>query len=244
MKNINVIAMAGIGARFLKKNYITPKPLILINNKPMFYYATNSLPKSDENIFICNSKLKKYSIFKSTIKKFFKRAQIIYIKRKTSGQASTCNLATRFVKNNTHIFYSSCDYQFNVDRKKCDQLLRNSDVLVFVNKPTTNHISNYKEYGWVKKGKLNFVSKIQCKSKVSNNLKNDLVIVGSFAFKNKNIFVKSFKEMIKYKHKVNNEYYMDTLVKYSKKLKYKVNYYVVQKFKSYGTPKDLQKDEK
>ena len=83
-----------------------------------------------------------------------------------------------------------------------------------------------------------------CKSKVSNNLKNDLVIVGSFAFKNKNIFVKSFKEMIKYKHKVNNEYYMDTLVKYSKKLKYKVNYYVVQKFKSYGTPKDLQKDEK
>ena len=34
---------------------------------------------------------------------------------------------------------------------------------------------------------------------------------------------------------------MDTLVKYSKKLKYKVNYYVVQKFKSYGTPKDLQK---
>ena len=71
MKNINVIAMAGIGARFLKKNYITPKPLILINNKPMFYYATNSLPKSDENIFICNSKLKKYSIFKSTIKKFF-----------------------------------------------------------------------------------------------------------------------------------------------------------------------------
>ena len=36
-----------------------------------------------------------------------------------------------------------------------------------------------------KKGKLNFVSKIQCKSKVSNNLKNDLVIVGSFVLKTK-----------------------------------------------------------
>ena len=52
----------------------------------MFYYATNSLPKSDENIFICNSKLKKYPIFKSTIKKFFKRAQIIYIKRKQAAK--------------------------------------------------------------------------------------------------------------------------------------------------------------
>ena len=133
MKNINVIAMAGIGARFLKKNYITPKPLISINNKPMFYYATNSLPKSDENIFICNSKLKKYPIFKSTIKKFFKRAQIIYIKRKTSGQASTCNLATKFIKNNTHIFYSSCDYKFKIDRKKCNQLLRNCGCQYFHN---------------------------------------------------------------------------------------------------------------
>tara|TARA_B100001121_G_scaffold283705_1_gene277999 strand:- start:2 stop:736 length:735 start_codon:yes stop_codon:yes gene_type:complete len=244
MKNVNVIAMAGIGARFLKKNYSIPKPLISIKNKPMFYYATKSLPKSNENIFICNTKLKKYPVFKSTLKKFFKKSRVIYVKRKTSGQAATCNLATKFIKNNTQIFYSSCDYKFKIDTNKCNQLLSYCDVIVFVNKPTKNHISNYKEYGWVKKGKLNFVSKIQCKNKVSNNLKNDLVIVGSFAFKNKNIFVKSFKEMIKYKHKVNNEYYMDTLVKYSKKLKYKVNYYVVQKFKSYGTPKDLQKDEK
>ena len=244
MKNINVIAMAGIGARFLKKNYITPKPLISINNKPMFYYATKSLPKSNENIFICNTKLKKYPIFKSTIKKFFKKSRIIYIKRKTNGQANTCNLATRFIKNNSKIFYSSCDYQFKINDNKCNQLLSNCDVVVFVNKPTKNHISNYKEYGWVKKGKFNSISKIKCKNKVSENLKNDLVIVGSFVFKNKNVFVKSFKEMIKYKHKVNNEYYMDTLVKYSKKLNYKVNYYLVQKFKSYGTPKDLQKDEK
>ena len=72
MKNINVIAMAGTGARFLKKNYITPKPLISINNKPMFYYATNSLPKSDENIFICNSKLKKYQFLNQQLKNFLK----------------------------------------------------------------------------------------------------------------------------------------------------------------------------
>ena len=59
MKKINVIAMAGIGKRFLKYQYSTPKPVILIKNKPMFYYATKSLPTSKKNIFIINIKLKK-----------------------------------------------------------------------------------------------------------------------------------------------------------------------------------------
>ena len=231
--------MAGIGTRFLKKNYITPKPLILINNKPMFYYATKSLPKSNKNIFICNNKLKKYPIFKSTIKEFFKKSKIIYIKRKTSGQASTCNLATKFIKNNSKIFYSSCDYQFKIDRSKCDQLLSYCDIVVFTNKPTKNHISNYKQYGWVKKGKKNSIIEIECKNKVSNKLNKDLVVVGSFVFKNKKIFINSYNEMIRQRHMVNNEYFMDTLIKYSIKLNYNVKYQLVNSFNSFGTPAEL-----
>ena len=46
--------------------------------------------------------------------------------------------------------------------------------------------------------------------------------------------------MVQQKHKVNNEYYMDILVKYSKKLNYKVKYQLVKNFKSYGTPDQLK----
>ena len=45
--------------------------------------------------------------------------------------------------------------------------------------------------------------------------------------------------MVQHKHKVNNEYYMDILVKYSKKLNYNVKYQLVKNFKSYGTPEQL-----
>ena len=51
MKKINVIAMAGSGQRFIDKNYNIPKPLIIIKKKPMFYYATKSLP-STKKIFL------------------------------------------------------------------------------------------------------------------------------------------------------------------------------------------------
>ena len=44
MRKVNLIPMAGLGKRFIDKGYKTPKPLILINKKPMFVRAVKSLP--------------------------------------------------------------------------------------------------------------------------------------------------------------------------------------------------------
>ena len=49
--------MAGLGKRFYKSDFHLPKPLIHINNKPMFIQAAKSMPKSKLNIFICNKKI-------------------------------------------------------------------------------------------------------------------------------------------------------------------------------------------
>lgn len=242
MKSINIIAMAGIGKRFKEKNFLQPKPLIEIKKKPMFYYAAKSLPKSNQYIFISNIKLKNYLSFKHIIKKHFKNNKIIYVKKKTSGQACTCNLATNYLKNDTNVVYSSCDYEYKFNKKKYYELINNCDVVVFAHKPNKKNIINYKSYGWIKKGKKNFITKIECKNKVSNKLNNDLVIVGSFAFKNKKIFINSYKQMITQKHKVNNEYYMDTLIKYSIKLNYKIKYQLVKNFNSFGTPEEITDD--
>ena len=70
MRKINVIAMAGSGQRFLDQNYITPKPLIIIKRKPMFYYAAKSLPLSKKIIFICKKQLNFIHKLKFFIKKF------------------------------------------------------------------------------------------------------------------------------------------------------------------------------
>ncbi len=82
MRKINVVAMAGSGKRFIDQNYITTKPLIIINNKPMFYYAAKSLPSSKKIIFICQNKINFIHKLKFFIKKFFKNRKIIEIKKK------------------------------------------------------------------------------------------------------------------------------------------------------------------
>ena len=51
MTKVNVIAMAGVGKRFLDRDIKIPKPLIPVNGKPMFLYAALSLPVSN-NFFL------------------------------------------------------------------------------------------------------------------------------------------------------------------------------------------------
>ena len=239
MKRINIIAMAGLGSRFLKQDYTIPKPLILIKNKPMFYYAAKSLPKSDKNYFICNEKLLSKTKFKYFVNKNFAHSKIITVKKKTKGQAYTCNLASKFICKNDVITYGACDYFYKFNIKKYDKMINESDLIVFVHKPNKKNITNFKEYGWIKKGNNNSIQNIKCKNKVSNNPKKDFVIIGSFTFKNKEIFTNSFKEMVKKKDKINSEYYMDIMIMHAKKLKYKVKYINVNNFKSFGTPRDL-----
>lgn len=240
MKIVNVIAMAGSGQRFIDNNFKVPKPLIFIKGKPMFYYSVKSLPKSQKNIFICKKKIFSNQIFKQYVKKFFKKNIIIKIKKKTNGQATTCKKASKYLNDNKIITYGSCDYSYEFDTKKFNQLISFNDLVVFVHKPKIENIVNFEQYGWIKKTKNNSVQKIKCKNKVSNDPKNDYVIAGSFSFKNKKIFHKCYKEMVKNKDKINNEYYMDTVAKYALKLKYKTKYILVKNFKSFGTPRQLK----
>ena len=151
MRRINVIAMAGSGQRFINQSFKTPKPLIIIGNKPMFYYATKSLPKSKKNIFICNKKIANNNKFKHYLKKFFNKSKVIKIKKKTNGQATTCKIASELLKDDDIVTYGSCDFSFNFDTKKFNQLIKLNALIVFVHKSKIENTDNFKEYGQVKK---------------------------------------------------------------------------------------------
>ena len=54
-KIVNIMPMAGLGKRFLNSQFKMPKPLIEINKNPMFIESAKSMPKSDLNVFICQT---------------------------------------------------------------------------------------------------------------------------------------------------------------------------------------------
>ena len=182
--------------------------------------------------------------FKYYLKKYFKKSKVIDFKKKTNGQATTCKIASKYIKDDDIVTYSSCDFSFSFDIKKFNQFVKLNDLILFVYKSKIENILNFKEYGWVKKEKNNFIKNISCKDKVSNNPEKDYVITGNFTFRNKKIFHRCYNEMIKKKYKVNNEYYMDTVAKCALDLNYNVKYIVVKNFKSFGSPRELLKNVK
>lgn len=236
---VNIMPMAGLGKRFYKSEYDLPKPLIQIKKKPMFIQAAKSMPKSNLNIFICNKKLvKDYNIKKILTKEYKKNFKLITIKRTTKGQANTCLLAKKLLKKNDQIFIHSCDSLISFKLKKIDKELSKYEGIIFTTKSNSTHLKNINSYGWVNL-RNNQIQNISCKTKASNYPKRDFVIIGTFAFKNKSIFLKLINLLIKSKRKINNEYYLDMVFKVAIENDYKIKNIKVKSYFSWGTPAEL-----
>ena len=231
--------MGGLGTRFLNSKYRLPKPLIKIKKKPMFIQAAKSMPKSDLNIFVCNKNLvKKYKINKILKREYKSKFKIITINKVTKGQASTCLLAEKCLKKDDMIFVHSCDSLFKYNLKQLYKKIKLNDAVILTTKPNQIHLKNIKAYGWVNYKKKQ-VNKITCKKKASMKPKSDFVIIGSFAFKNKIIFSKTIRNLIKSGQKINNEYYMDMVLSHALKKKYNIDNLIVNSYASWGTPEEL-----
>ena len=104
------------------------------------------------------------------------------------------------MKKDDQIFIHSCDNLLKYNLKTLQKIEVN-DGVILTTKPNQIHLKNIKSYGWVSI-KKNKVSKITCKVKASLKPKNDFVIVGSFAFKNKKTFSRTIRNLIKSKKKL------------------------------------------
>ena len=237
-KNVNIMPMGGMGQRFIKYGYTDPKPLIDINGKPMFVRSAKSLPKLNAWIFIVPVKFKKIKDFHASLKKYFKKFKIIYLSKKTEGQAITCLKANKFIEKNGLIFIKSCDVFFEYNKNELKKKISESDIVVFTSKTTNHHIKNPNSFGWVKTIGKNQI-KISCKKPLSRNLSKDRIIIGSFVFKNKNVFKNSVNAIVKNNKKINNEYYLDVVAAEANKLDLTVAEVKVKKIMSWGSHQEL-----
>ena len=93
-------------------------------------------------------------------------------------------------------------------------------------------------YGWInhKKNKIISVSV----KKPLNNPNNDYVVIGTFTFKNKEVFTNSYERMVERAGYINGEYYIDELINDAISLGYNCHLFDVEKYLCWGTPYDLK----
>ena len=233
--------MSGKGTRFADVGYLLPKPLIPVSGKPMILKVIESMPPADRWIFIVRKEhVSEYAI-DTLIKNAVTHAEVI-IDENPVGQASTCMLAMPYIKPHDSVFIAACDNAFVYDKEKYAALVADQSVdaivWTFTNDPLLE--ISPKSWGWIKLESDGItIDTMSVKIPVSENPRNDHAVVATFFFRNAQDFIDAFLIMKEEGYKINNEFYVDSMPIFLKKLHKKSVIFDVDLYVGWGKPSDL-----
>lgn len=242
IKSITLIPLAGKGLRFSTLGYKKPKPLLEVSGKPMIIQAVNSLPQSQKLIFVAlKEHLQNYPL-KKVLKDEFINPKIVSLENVTQGQAITCSLGLKDEDINSSLLIAATDNGMIYDQNKYQKLIedKNVDAIIFTFRNHVSSKSNPQMYGWVKTDHKNNAISVSVKVPISKKIHKDHAIVGTFWFKKVEFFNQGLKNLIDKNIKINNEYYVDSLMGELINLGLNVKIFEVDNYLCWGTPNDYE----
>ncbi|MCL6274283.1 NTP transferase domain-containing protein [Muricauda sp. 2012CJ35-5] len=239
---VNLIPLAGKGSRFTMEGYKDPKPLISVSGKPMIIQASEYLPSSNSNIFVClEDHLKSYPLEKS-IKQVYPKAKILPISGTTEGQACTCELGLANEDNQQPLLIAACDNGMIYNKERYSELLddKQIDAIIWSFKNHPSSEQNPEMYGWLKVDGLENVTGVSVKKQISGSPRNDHAIVGTFYFRKAKYFLDALKRMYEKDIRVNGEFYVDSCVNELVDMGLNVKVFQIDHYLGWGTPNDYR----
>lgn len=204
--NFVVITANGLGTRFQKKGFSTPKYLLIAKGHTLFYWSVISLKKlfrSHTFLFLFNKNIYNEAKINEELKRLkLPNWKIILVENNTDGQASTLFLANEYIKSNDNVLIYNIDTHIK-PTKICSNDFYGCDGLWYV------FISEGTHWSFMKINKDNFATEVAEKNRIS-----DLCSIGLYWFAKWSYFVDVYK---KYKDEViknNKESYIAPFYQY------------------------------
>lgn len=240
-KGYLMLPMAGLGSRFLKSGYKTPKPFINVSGKPMYIQAIKDLPKMESIKIIARKEIIKNREIAQDLEKLYKIKKVKILEKVTKGQAITCleGFTDNDIDINKSLLISACDMGLIFNKIKYDDLMNSEefDVVVWGCKGYPGALKNPSMYSWIyEKDKL--ISKVSVKKNLIDP-KIDNVLIGTFTFRKAGDFIKTARLSLKDKKPINGEYYVDDVINKCIEIGLKVVLFEIDYFICWGTPEEL-----
>src|SRR5699024_5717772 len=121
-----------------------------------------------------------------------------------------------------------------------EQLKQENDIIVFTYTDNEAVLKNPNAYGWMIVDDSNRIIGTSIKKAISDNPMKDHAVVATFWFKRGNVFVESTEKMISENDRVNNEFYVDQVIKHALDLGYKASILDIDRYICWGTPADYE----
>lgn len=110
-----IMPMAGRGSRFFENGFVSPKPLIEINGRPFFYWATQSVVKYvdgvDLSFVVLQEHVRDFGIDRE-IFKYYPSARIVALPEVTQGAAITALRGAENLPDGEPLLFNDCDHLF------------------------------------------------------------------------------------------------------------------------------------
>ena len=235
-----IMPMAGEGSRFKKEGWTTPKPLILLHDKPLFLHAISSVKMDDVEMkysFIVRQEhIDEYQLDKK-IKSMLPEADVYAVQHTTRGAVETCLMAEPTIDDEDGIIVMDCDLEFrskafvNGIRQILEQPIdkANGGMLVSFN-------SDNPRYSYAETDDENKVIRTAEKQVISHH-----ALCGAYFFSTGKGFLHAAHQLMNEPHFDKPEYYVSLLYNYLLKDGETVKLAPMEEYYSYGTPEELKR---
>jgi NDP-sugar pyrophosphorylase family protein len=233
--------MVGLGSRFQKEGYETPKPLILVSGQPMAVQALMDLPQTQQQQFVLREDMLGINQLKESLQKSTTVAGFTVLDYMTDGQASTCVEGASKIAIDEPVTIAACDNGMIYNSDLFQSLMDSDDidVIVWGAKGYPGAIRAPEMYGWIDAEETGVIRNISVKKPLSDPA-TDPIVVGAFTFKKLGDFLSSVERMKARNAQVNNEYYVDTAINDAIALGLRCVLFEIDHYICWGTPNDLR----
>lgn len=187
-----VMPMGGAGTRFFDNGYECPKPLLEIQGKPFFYWATRSIEKYVEleslTFVVLRDHIKRFEI-DLAIKKYFPNAEIVVLEQVLNGAVLTCMEGVKKLKEGVPVLFNDCDHIFK--SSSFNKFCQNGDFEE-LDGALLSFVSDKPCYSYLKKNEHGYVTETVEKKVIS-----DEAICGAYYFKDTKTFIRAAEEYLK-----------------------------------------------
>jgi NDP-sugar pyrophosphorylase family protein len=105
-----VIPMSGIGNRFIEAGYKEPKPLIVIDGKPIIEHVCDLFPNESKFTFICNSKHLYETSMRDVLTSIKPTSSVVEIPNHKKGPVYAVHQVEGLIDDDEEVIVNYCDF--------------------------------------------------------------------------------------------------------------------------------------
>jgi len=226
----------------LEAGYIEPKPLIVVDNKPIIEHVIRLFPNITDITFICNEVHKNENLI-NVLTQIAPNSKIYWVPNENrKGPVDAIRQIFDYIDDDKEVIVSYCDYGTSWDFKKFLDKVRTDDVDGSI--PCYigfhPHMLGSDNYAFCKLDNNGYLEQIKEKEPFTNDKMKEYASNGTYYYKNGGVMKKYFKDLIDRDASINGEYYCS--LTYNKMVSdgLKVSVFEIDKMLQWGTPYDLE----